>query len=98
MSEMTTVTRGSQITLTKEVREKVGIAEGDKVMLNVIGNTIVVAKRDPSVFGNIEPFLPANFENVLKMFRTDSRKRLERLGIIPPGTGKEKSVPKEGES
>ncbi len=83
MSQTTVVTRGSQITLTKDIREKAGISEGDRVMLRVVGNTITVTKRDPAVFDNIEPFLPDNFEEILKMFRTDSRKRLERLGIIP---------------
>ena len=82
MGTTTTVTRGSQITLTKEVREKAGIAEGDRVILNVVGNTVVVAKRDPSVFDNIKGFLPENFDDIMKKMRTDSRERLRRLGII----------------
>ena len=82
MSRITTVTRGSQITLTKEVREKAGIQEGDRVVLNAVGNTIVVAKRDPSVFDNIKGFLPENFDDIMKKMRTDSRERLRRLGII----------------
>ena len=82
MSESTVVTRGSQITLTKEIREKAGIREGDRVILNVVGNTVVVAKRDPSVFDNLKRFLPDNFEEILKKTRTDDRKRLKRLGII----------------
>ena len=90
MSETTVVTRGSQITLTKGVREAAGIMEGDRVILNVVGNTITVTKKDPSVFDNVESFLPDNFEEMLKMFRTDSRKRLERLGIIPTSKNKTK--------
>lgn len=82
MSKVTTVTRGSQITLTKEIREKAGIREGDRVMLNVVGNTIVVAKRDPSVFDRVGRFLPDNFEEILKKMRTDDRERLKRLGVI----------------
>jgi len=78
----TTVTRGSQITLTKDIREKTGIKEGDRVILNVVGNTVVVAKRDPSVFDNIKGFLPGNFDEILDKTRTDDRKRLKRLGII----------------
>ncbi len=78
----TTVTRGSQITLTKGIREKTGIKEGDRVILNVVGNTVVVAKRDPSVFDNIKGFLPENFEEIRNKTRTDDRKRLKRLGII----------------
>ncbi len=82
MSETTVVTRGSQITLTKDIREKAGIREGDRVILNVVGNTVVVAKRDPSVFDNIKGFLPENFDEIMKKMRTDSRERLKRLGII----------------
>ncbi|MBI3036491.1 AbrB/MazE/SpoVT family DNA-binding domain-containing protein [Candidatus Woesearchaeota archaeon] len=82
MGEMTVVTRGSQITLTKGIREAAGIREGDRVILNVVGNTVVVAKRDPSVFDNLKRFLPDNFEEILKKTRTDDRKRLKRLGII----------------
>ncbi len=82
MSKTAVVTRGSQITLTKEVREKVGIAEGDRIILNVVGNTITVTKRDPSVFRKLKGFLPDNFEETLKKTRTDERKRLKELGII----------------
>lgn len=82
MSAETIVTRGSQITLTKEIREKTGIKEGDRVILNVIGNTVTVTKRDPSVFDRVGRFLPDDFEEILKKTRTDDRERLKRLGII----------------
>lgn len=82
MSETSVVTRGSQITLTKEVREKVGIAEGDRVIMNVIGNTVVVSKKDPSIFRKLKRFLPDNFEEILDKTRTDDRERLKKLGII----------------
>lgn len=82
MGAETVVTRGSQITLTKEVRERAGIREGDRVILNVVGNTVMVAKRDPSVFRKLKRFLPDNFEEILKKTRTDDRKRLKELGII----------------
>lgn len=82
MSETTVVTRGSQITLTKEIRKKAGIEEGDRVILNVVGNTVTVTKRDPSVFDNIKGFLPENFDEIMKKMRTDSRERLKRLGVI----------------
>lgn len=71
MSETTIVTRGSQITLTKGVREVAGIMEGDRVILNVVGNTITVTKKDPSVFDNIKGFLPENFDEIMKKMRTD---------------------------
>lgn len=79
----TTVTRGSQITLTKKIREEVGIREGDRVMLSVVDGRIIVDKRDISVFDNFKSFLPSNFEEMLKKTKSDHGKRLQRLGIVP---------------
>jgi len=83
MVSATVVTRGSQITLTREIREKLGIKEGDKVIMNVVGNSIVVSKKDPTVFDRIEGFLPKNFEDALMDMRVNEKKRLKRLGILP---------------
>ncbi len=78
----TIVTRGNQITLTKEVREKTGIREGDVLIMNLVGDTITVTKRNPKAFEN-RGFLPANFDKVLKDIRKFSwEKRFKRLGII----------------
>ncbi len=82
MVEQTVVTRGSQITLTKRIRDKLGIREGDTVILNISGNTLTVSKRDPKVFDDFEDFLPSNFEEVLRKTRSDQAERLKRLGII----------------
>ncbi len=82
MSEETIVTRGNQITLTKEIREKMHIREGDKVILNIKGDVLMVSKRDSRVFDNFEDFLPEKFEKTLKKIRTDEKERLKRLGII----------------
>jgi len=78
------VTRGGQITLTKDVRDKLGIREGDVVHINIEGDMARVSKRDPSVFEH-HNFLPENFDKVLKAMRTSASlpKRLKRLGIIP---------------
>lgn len=77
MSEVK-VTRGSQITLTREVREKIGVKEGDRVILNVVDGQIMVTKKDPEVF-ETEGFLPEEFESSLKEMRRDSSDRLERI-------------------
>ncbi len=77
MSEVK-VTRGSQITLTREVREKIGVKEGDRVILNVVDGLIMVTKKDPEVF-ETEGFLPEEFESSLKEMRRDSSDRLERI-------------------
>ncbi|MBI4438586.1 AbrB/MazE/SpoVT family DNA-binding domain-containing protein [Candidatus Woesearchaeota archaeon] len=78
----TVVTRSSQITLTKKVREQLDIKEGDRLVLNIRGDVLIVSKKDPSVFDNFDEFLPENFEKTLNKIRTDEKERLKRLGII----------------
>ncbi|MEK6887373.1 MAG: AbrB/MazE/SpoVT family DNA-binding domain-containing protein [Candidatus Aenigmatarchaeota archaeon] len=82
MSEQSIVTRGGQITLTKEIRERLGIKEGDKVILNISGDTVMVSKRDPKIFDKFDDFLPQRFDNVLSKIRLDEKERLRRLGIV----------------
>ena len=79
--EETIVTRSSQITLTKEIREKLHIKEGDRLVLNIQGNVLMVSKKDSKVFDKIESFLPDKFEDILKKMRFDARERLKRFGI-----------------
>lgn len=76
-----TVTRGSQITLTKDVRDKLGIKEGDVITINTIGRAAIITKRDPTVWRRGGDFLPPNFEKTLAAVRVDSRERLRRLGL-----------------
>ncbi len=76
------VTRGSQITLTKEVREKLGIHEGDVVTVNTLGDLALVSKKDSEVWDNVESFLPDDFEDLLKETRESSKDRLEELGVV----------------
>jgi len=75
------VTRGCQITLAKDVREKLGIREGDIVIVNALGGVATIAKRDPKVWRTLGGFLPPDFQETLKKMRTDSTERLRRLGI-----------------
>lgn len=75
------VTRGSQITLTKEVRDKLGIREGDVVTVNTLGGMVVITKRDPAAWRRSKGFLPERFEGVLAALRADERERLRRLGV-----------------
>ncbi len=75
------ITRGGQITLTKDVRQKLNVREGDTVLINVLGDSAMVSKRDPNAF-NKHNFLPENFSKTLKRIRTFSmEERLHRLGI-----------------
>ncbi len=78
----TIVTRGGQITLTKDVRERLGIKEGDTANINILGDLALVSKKDSSVFEK-DNFLPETFEKTLhKMRRTNQTQRLKRLNII----------------
>jgi AbrB family looped-hinge helix DNA binding protein len=76
-----TVTRGSQITLTRAVREKLGIKEGDVVTVNTLGGLAVIAKQDPAAWRRAKEFLPERFERTLERIRSDSSERLKRLGL-----------------
>ncbi len=82
MSEETIVTRGNQITLTKEIRERLHIKEGDTVVLNLSGDVLVISKKNSKVFDKFEDFLPEKFDKTLKRIRSDEKERLKRLGII----------------
>ena len=76
------VTRGGQITLTKEIRKKFGIKEGDLVNINSIGEIIIISKKNPETF-NIHGFLPESFPKTLENLRKlDSVARLKKLKII----------------
>ena len=75
------VTRGGQITITRSVREKLAVEEGDIVIVNTLGSLMLVSKKDPAVF-NKHGFLPDNFEKLLKKIRSSPEERLKRFGII----------------
>lgn len=75
------VTRGGQMTLTRDVREKLHISEGDTIIVNTIGDMIMASKRDPNVFEKHD-FLPENFEKTLKKIRLSPEERLKRFGIV----------------
>ena len=79
-----TVTRHSQVTIPKEIREAVGITEGDKVQMKVVeGNKIMIEKVTQDVWKECTDFLPVDFEKLLKSLRTDSTNRFKHLGLVP---------------
>jgi AbrB family looped-hinge helix DNA binding protein len=79
-----TVTRHSQVTIPKKIREEVGITEGDNVIMKVVdGNKIVIEKIDQEAWIDCTDFLPEDFEKILKSLRTDSTSRFKRLGLVP---------------
>lgn len=77
-----TVTRNAQVTIPKEVRDVLGIAEGNKVTMRVEGDKIVIQKVDEDVWSDCTDFLPEHFEKVLTKLRSDSRNRFKRLGLL----------------
>jgi AbrB family looped-hinge helix DNA binding protein len=79
-----TVTRHSQVTIPKEIREAVGIAEGDRVQMKIVeGNKIMIEKTNEEAWKDCTNFLPEDFEKLLKSLRTDSTNRFKRLGLVP---------------
>jgi AbrB family looped-hinge helix DNA binding protein len=79
-----TVTRHSQVTIPKEIREAVGITEGDKVQMKVVeGNKIMIEKATQDAWKECTDFLPVDFEKLLKSLRTDLTNRFKRLGLVP---------------
>ena len=75
------VTRGGQITLTKDIRTKLNIKEGDSVNLNSIGKIIILSRKDPKAF-EIGNFLPDNFSKTIEETRKlDLITRLKKLKI-----------------
>ncbi len=79
-----TVTRHSQVTIPKKIREAAGIREGDTVRMMIVeGNKILVEKSSEDVWKDCTDFLPEDFEKLMKSLRADSRDRFKRLGLVP---------------
>ena len=77
------VTRHSQVTIPKDIREAVGISEGDRLKMRVEGKRIVIEKANGEAWKDCTDFLPEDFEKLLKSLRTDSTDRFKRLGLVP---------------
>lgn len=77
------VTRHSQVTIPKDIREAVGIAEGDRVKMRVEGKRIVIEKANGDAWKDCGDFLPEDFEKLLASLRSDSTNRFKRLGLVP---------------
>ncbi len=84
MVESVTITRHSQVTIPKKIREAAGMAEGDKVKMKVVeGNKIIIEKANQDAWKDCTDFLPEDFEKILSAMRTDSTARFKRLGLVP---------------
>ena len=76
------ITRNYQITIPKEIRDKLKLKLGEKVTIRLEGDKIIVQRISDTVWENCTDFLPENFDKILESLREDSKKRFKRLGII----------------
>ncbi|MEE8402941.1 MAG: AbrB/MazE/SpoVT family DNA-binding domain-containing protein [Candidatus Hydrothermarchaeaceae archaeon] len=76
-----TVTRNTQITIPKKIREQLGIKVGDKVEIDIEDEKVVVRTIKPS-FAGYQDFLPRSFDQVLEKMRKDSTGRFKKLGVV----------------
>ncbi|MFQ6124515.1 MAG: AbrB/MazE/SpoVT family DNA-binding domain-containing protein [Candidatus Heimdallarchaeota archaeon] len=76
------VTRNAQITIPKAIREKLGIVEGDILIVREQDHRILIEKLETDIWADPGGFLPENFEDIQKKMRQDTLKRLKRLGIV----------------
>ena len=78
----TKITRNYQVTIPKEIREKLNLKLGEKVTIHLEGERIIIQRVDESVWDKCTDFLPENFEKTLASLREDSVERFKKLGII----------------
>ena len=78
----TTITRNFQITIPKEIRESLNLKLGEKVIINLEGEKIIIQRISEDIWDKCSDFLPDNFEKILENTREDATKRFKRLGII----------------
>lgn len=78
----TTITRNFQITIPKEIREILNLRLGEKVMIHLEGDRIIIQRISEDVWDQCTDFLPDNFEKILANNREDATERFKKLGII----------------
>lgn len=78
----TKITRNYQITIPKEIREKLNLKLGEKVTIHLEGERIIIQRVNEAIWDKCHDFLPDNFEKILASLREDSSERFKKLGII----------------
>ena len=78
----TMVTRSGQITLTKDIREKLDIKEGDRLVLHIVGNSLSVSKQNPRALEKGHFLSPTFLKGLTKTRGFSYSKRLLRLGVL----------------
>ena len=76
------ITRNYQITIPKQIRDKLGLKEGDKVEIYQEGDKIVIKKLQKEELEELRDFLPENFDEILSKIRGRTVDRLKRLEVL----------------
>ncbi len=76
------ITRNFQITIPKEVREKLKLSIGDQMLIHAEGLKIIVEPTSDDVWEICSDFLPENYEKIQEKLRADAADRFKKLGII----------------
>lgn len=78
----TIITRNFQITIPKEIREKLNLKLGEKVTIHLEGERMIIQRVNEAIWDECNDFLPENFEKILTLLRKNSTERFKKLGII----------------
>lgn len=78
----TIVTRAGQITLSKDIRDALGITIGTPLEVNRVGSTILIEKKDAKYWDKAGKILPEDFESTLRLLRRGADVRLREQGML----------------
>jgi AbrB family looped-hinge helix DNA binding protein len=78
------VTRNRRLTIPREISEKIGLIEGQKLKVKMVDvDKIVIEKVNQEPWNDCTNFLPEDFEKTRKSLHLSSGERFKRLGIVP---------------
>ncbi|HME55003.1 MAG TPA: AbrB/MazE/SpoVT family DNA-binding domain-containing protein [Candidatus Lokiarchaeia archaeon] len=76
------ITRNYQITIPKDIREKLNLRLGESLQLHMQGEEIVIERMKANAWEECSDFLPDNFDAIQERMREDATERFKRLGIL----------------
>ena len=78
----TKITRNYQITIPKDIRDKLKLKLGEKITIHLEGEKIIIQRFSEDIWNECTDFLPENFDKIVANLREDATKRFKKLGII----------------
>nr|MDO8119023.1 AbrB/MazE/SpoVT family DNA-binding domain-containing protein [Candidatus Sigynarchaeota archaeon] len=78
----TIITRNYQITIPKEIREKLNLKLGESLHMHMEDEKIIIERLNENVWDENADFLPDNFVAIQEKLREDATERFRRLGIL----------------